>query len=117
MARKLEFGDVFEGARLVEKIGIREEVAEVAKRAEESKTKKVQIDMGFDLFFGIMSKAITHDAEQEIYKFLSPIFEKTPEEVKKMNPLAVYNTLKDVADLEEWANFFKSVVRAIPKLR
>ena len=117
MARKLEFGDVFEGARLVERIGIREEVIEVAKRAEESKTKKVQIDMGFDLFFGIMSKAITREAEQEIYKFLSNIFECKPEEVKKMDPLAVFETLKEVASIEEWANFFKSVAKVIPKLR
>lgn len=115
MARKLEFGDIFEGARLVEKLGIREEVIEVAKRAEESKVKKVKIDMGFDLFFSIMSKAISQDAEWEIYKFLSNIFECTPEEVKKTDPLVVFQTIEEIASFEDWAVFIKRVIKAIPK--
>lgn len=113
--RSFETGDLFEGARLVMKIGIREEIEEVAKRANESKDKKAKIDMGFDLFFGILGKAITENAEQEIYKFLSNIFECTPEEVKKMDPLVLFETMEKVASFEEWANFFKRVMKLIPK--
>ena len=69
--RNLQTSDLFSMVRLLTKIGVREEIKDVAKRAEESKTKKVQIDFGFDLFFGIMSKAIKQDAEWEIYKFHS----------------------------------------------
>lgn len=117
MARKLQLTDVFEGGRLILKIGIREEVEEVAKRAEESKEKRVQIDMGFDLFFGILSKAIEADAEKEVYKFLANIFECTPEEISKMDPLVVFNELKEVASFEEWANFIKGAIKLIRKKR
>lgn len=117
MARKLQVTDLFEGARLIQKIGVREEIEDVAKRIEENKVKKVKIDMGFDLFFGIICKATENEAENEIYKFLSNILECTPEEVKIMDPLALFETLEEVASIEEWINFFKRVIKAIRNLR
>ena len=73
--RNLQTSDFFEACSLLTKIGVRDEIRSVAERAEESKTKKVQIDMGFDLFFSILDKATQKNAEKEIYKFISNIFE------------------------------------------
>lgn len=113
--RSLQTTDVFEAFRLVLKIGVREEVQEVAKRIEESKEKKSKMDLGFDLFFGILEKATQENAENEIYKFIANIFECTPEEVRVMKPTALFEQLMQAADIEEWKNFFGYVRRLITK--
>ena len=113
--RKLQTTDVFEAARVILKIGVREEVQAVALRAAESKDKRVQLDMGFDLFFGIISKAAAKGAEMEIYKFLAPIFECNAEEVGKMDPFELWEKLMEVASIEKWKSFFKFAVKSIPK--
>ena len=73
--RNLQTSDLFSLCRILTTIGIREEIREVAIKAEESKTKKVKVDMGFDLLFGILEKATKEQSEQEIYKFIANLFE------------------------------------------
>lgn len=113
--RGLQTTDVFAAFRLVCKIGVREEVMEVAKRAEESKGKRIQMDFGFDLFFGILEKATQENAEGEIYKFIANLFECEPEEVGAMNPIELFKKLEQVANIEEWKSFFGYVRRLITK--
>lgn len=113
--RKLQTTDFFAACRLLSAIGVREEVREVALRAEESKTKKVKMDLGFDLFFGIMEKATKEESEVEIYKFISNIFECEWEEVRDMDPIDLIDELEKVADFEKWKNFFGRVVKAMKK--
>lgn len=107
--RGLQTCDLFSAIRILSKIGVREEVQEVVKRAEESKGKKIKADLGFDLIFGILEKATQEGAENEIYKFISNLFECEPEEVRTMNPILLFDKLGEVADVEEWKNFFKRV--------
>ena len=83
--RNLQTTDVFSAFRLLNKIGVREKIREVAIQAEESKGKKVKIDYGFDLLFGILEKAAQKNAENEIYVFIADLLECQPEEVAKMN--------------------------------
>lgn len=113
--RNLETHDVFLAVRLLNKIGVREEIREVAKQAEENKTKKVRFDMGFDLMFGILEKATTENAETEIYKFIANIFECEWEEVRKMKPVALMKKLEEVASFEEWKDFFGYVKRLMKR--
>lgn len=113
--RSLETHDIFSAVRVLTKIGVREEVMEVAKRAEESKAKKVKMDMGFDLFFGILEKATQENAEKEIYKFIADLFECEWEEVCKMHPITMLKKLEQVANIEEWKDFFGYVRRLIMK--
>ena len=113
--RNLQTTDVFSAARLIVEIGVREEIQEVAKRAEESKDSKAQIDMGFDLFFGILSKAIEENNEEKIYKFIANIFECGCDEVRKMDPFDLFEKLKEVASPEKWTNFFKCVAKLMRK--
>lgn len=110
--RNLQTTDIFSAIRLLTRIGIREEVQEVATRAAESKDKKAKIDMGFDLFFGILEKASQENAENEIYKFIANLFECDPEEVRVMKPIKLFKDLGKVADFEEWKDFF-GYVRAL----
>lgn len=110
--RKLESQDIFKCARLLCKIGVREEVREVALRAEESKGKKIKVDFGFDLLFGVFEKATQENAENEIYKFIADLFECEPEEVRHMPPIELFKKLEQVANIEEWKSFF-GYVRAL----
>ena len=104
--RNLETQDIFNAVRLLNKIGVREEIKEVAKQAEEKESKKSRFDLGFDFIFGIIEKATEENAEDEIYKFIANIFECEPEEVRKMKPIKLMKDLEKVADLEEWKDFF-----------
>ena len=113
--RNLETHDIFSACRLLTKIGVREEIREVAKQAEENKSKKIQFDMGFDLMFGILEKATTENSENEIYKFIADLFECEPEEVRKMNPIDLFKNLEKVANIEEWKNFFGYVAKLMKK--
>ena len=113
--RSLQTSDIFAACRILSKIGVREEIREVAMKAEESKTKKVQIDMGFDLLFGIIEKATQENAEKEIYKFIADLFECDPEEVRVMNPVKMLKQLEEVANFEEWKDFFGYVARLMRK--
>lgn len=113
--RNLQTCDLFSMVRLLTKIGIREEIKDVVKRAEDSKTKNVKMDMGFDLLFGVLEKAAQENAENEIYKFIADLFGCEPEEVRTMKPIDLFKKLEDVANLEEWKDFFKHVAALMKK--
>lgn len=113
--RNLKTSDIFSACRLISRIGVREEIKEVARQAEESKGKKVQFDFGFDLLFGIIEKATAENAEVEIYKFIADLFESDWESVRDMDPIDMLDQLEQVADLEKWKNFFKRVAALMKK--
>lgn len=113
--RNLRTSDIFSACRLLSAIGVREEIREVAMKAEENKAKKVKVDMGFDLLFGILEKATQENAEKEIYKFIANLFECDWECVRDMDPIEVLDRLEQVADIEKWKNFFKRVAALMKK--
>lgn len=113
--RSLQTSDIFAACRVLSKIGVREEIREVARQAEESKNKKVKMDMGFDLMFGILEKATQENAEMEIYKFIADIFECDPEVVRTMDPTELFEKLLEVADVEKWKSFFGFVAKSMKK--
>lgn len=113
--RNLETHDVFAAARLLKKIGVREEIKAVAKEAEENESKRVRFDMGFDLMFGILEKATEENAEIEIYKFIAELFECEWEEVRRMKPIDLFKKLEEVANIEEWKSFFGYVAKLMKK--
>ena len=113
--RGLQTSDIFSAVRVLTKIGVREEIKEVAKQAEENKGKKIQIDFGIDLMLGIIEKATAQKAEKEIYCFIADLFECSPDEVRKMHPVKMFKTLLEVANVEEWKDFFGYVRRLIMK--
>lgn len=113
--RSLQTSDIFSAVRLATKIGVREEIKEVAKYAEENKGKKVQIDFGIDLMLGIIEKASGQKAEKEIYIFIADLFECAPDEVRTMHPVKMFKNLLEVAEIEEWKTFFGYVRRLILK--
>ena len=113
--RNLRTSDLFDAIRLTSTIGVRDEIKEVARQAEENKGKKIKVDFGVDLILGIIEKAAQENAEKEIYNFIANILECEWEAVRDMDPIDLFENLEKVADLERWKNFFKRVVKAIMK--
>lgn len=113
--RGLRTSDLFDACRLISRIGIREEIKEVARQAEENKGKRIKVDFGVDLLLGVIEKATTENAEEEIYKFIANLFGCEWEEVRDMDPCDLLDKLEQVADIEKWKNFFKRVADLMKK--
>lgn len=113
--RNLKASDIFSMCRLLNKIGVREEIREVAKQAEENNSKNIRFDMGFDLIFGLLEKATQENAEKEIYMFIADLFECSWEEVRDMDPVTLLDRLEEVANIEKWKNFFERVAALMKK--
>lgn len=113
--RSLQTTDVFSAIRLINKIGVREEIKQVARMVEEKPGKKLRADAGVDLLLGILERAATQQGETEIYIFISELLECEPDEVRTMDPITLMENLEKVADIERWKNFFGYVKRLIMK--
>ena len=113
--RSLRTSDIFSMCRLLSKIGVRDEIKEVAARAEENKGKNIQFDVGFDLIIGIIEKATTENSEKEIYIFIADLFECEWEEVRDMDPVEMLDKLEEVTSIDKWKNFFKRVAALMKK--
>jgi hypothetical protein len=74
--RRLETHDVFKFARLINKIGAKEALKDVVLSRDtiEDMTKE---SFGYDVLFALFDVATTEEAENEIYNFLAPLYEKT----------------------------------------
>lgn len=106
--RELKTPDLFAFVRLIDKIGLKEEIQKIGLKAD----PKADIEkLGADILFMLLEKCTTEAAEQEIYKFFAPIFEVTVEEIKDMNPFEFFEKVKTVASLEKWKSFFSSAAK------
>ena len=106
--RNLNFGDMFQLARIIKKLKIKDELKDITSNITEKSNK---MEIGMDLMYAIFDKATEKQTEQEIYKFLSRPFEVKPEEVEKMDLFEVVENFSKVANLEEWKVFLKQAVK------
>lgn len=106
--RNLNFGDVFQLARLIKKLKIKDELKDISSNITEESNK---MEIGIDLMYTIFDKATEKQAEQDIYKFLSRPFEVKPEEIEKMDLFEVVEKFSKVANLEEWKSFLNQAVK------
>lgn len=107
--RELQSGDIFGACRLLNAIGVRDELKKVAESVNTLQDLK-GFDVGFNLIYDLFERATTSEAEQEWYKFFANIFECKPEEIKKMDPCDFIDKVLEVADIEKWRNFFSKVL-------
>lgn len=103
--RKLQTTDIFAFCRLINAIGIKEDIKNIAMNAEKIRDIKKE-EAGFDLLFSIFEKAIKVNSEDAFFQFCTGIFEMEVTEIKKMNPVEFIEKLMDAADLENWKAFF-----------
>lgn len=106
--RQLNTSDLFKAARLIRKMGIKEDLK---KFAEGINADQNQEEVGIDMLMLIFERATDETAEQLIYEFLAGPFEVAPHEVKEMELFKMVESLFKVADVEKWKGFFKGVLR------
>ena len=106
--RQLNTSDLFKAARLIRKMGIKEDLK---KFAEGINADQNQEEVGIDMLMLIFERATDEISEQLIYEFLAGPFEVAPHEVKEMELFTMVESLFKVADVEKWKVFFKGVLR------
>ena len=106
--RQLSTSDLFKAARLIRKMGIKEDLK---KFAEGINADQNQEEVGIDMLMLSFERATDETSEQLIYEFLAGPFEVAPHEVKEMELFTMVESLFKVADVEKWKGFFKGVLR------
>ena len=104
--RKLKTSDIPAACRCLKKLGLRDRVQEIAKNSDSAKDAW---DKGFDLLWSVFDLATEQEGEQQLYAFLAGPFEMTPAEVADMEIPALFDSLKQMAEENDLAGFFKSV--------
>lgn len=105
--RKLQATDLFAMARVVNAIGIKDEVKAIAMKANNVKElAENKESIGFELLFGIFEKATQKKAERELFEFFANIFEMPPQEVQSLDPVDFVDKVIEAADVEKWKAFF-----------
>lgn len=104
--RKLITSDLFTAGRMMAQIGAKDIIENAAKNAQ--KMEDVW-ENGFDLMWSLFEKASTKGSEDAIYTFLAGPFEMEREEIKGMNLVNFFETVKEFAELnkDDLVPFFK----------
>ncbi len=105
--RKLAAKDIFTLARILREINIKEDVKRIAMTANSA--KDITAEIGFDLIFSIIDKAVSENAEEKIFEFLAGVFEEDIEMIKEMPPAEFLGKIMQAASAEEWKSFFQRV--------
>ena len=106
--RKLNMGDIFEFAKVLRKIDLKEDIKKIAKDADNAADVWSK---GFDLIWVLFEKACDNGVEQLLFKFFAGPFQCKWEEVRDMGPLEFAEGLKEIADADGWRVFFQSVAK------
>ena len=109
--RNLQSTDIFAFCRVVNAIGIKEEIKDIAMKANSLKDIASREDLGFDLIFAVFEKATTKGAEDQLFEFISGLAEMPAEELKAMDPCDFIELILQIANVEKWKAFFSSVAK------
>lgn len=109
--RALQTHDVFKAVKIVNALGVRDEVKKIALSLE-GKKKINEREIGVEFILNILGSAGDEKVENLIYDLLGGILEIDPEEIKTMDPLKLIENIKAlsaVIDVENWKSFFHYV--------
>lgn len=120
--RNLNGHDVFMALKVLQKIGVKDELVALATYINEQyngtgqQTTKNAQEIGARLIFGVLANCGDEAAEKAFFSFLAGPLETTPEELEERDALG---TCEEVAryietiDRERWRAFFISLSAAI----
>ena len=109
--RALQTHDVFKAVKIVNALGVRDEVKKIALSLE-GKKKINEREIGVEFILNILGSAGDEKVENLIYDLLGGILEIEPEEIRVMDPLKLVENIKAlsaVIDVENWKSFFHYV--------
>lgn len=127
--RKLTTPDVFNGVRLMISTGMKNELKQMfmdKQLQDEAKELVASVgsedgmaQVGLGVVLDIIGKCAEKKCEEAIYQFFSGPFEMEVEEIKELPLLDFVSGIIEVAEIEEWVNFFTNVFSTlgIPSLR
>lgn len=108
--RSLQTQDVFAFVRLIDEVGIKDELKELIL-SKDSIKDITQESFGYDLLFTLVSGASKKKAEEMLYEFFANILEVDKETIRTMDPTEFLEKAIKAADPEKWKNFFGSVAK------
>ena len=106
--RNLKTSDIFEFARCLRKIGIKEELKKVGIQANNIRDIT---SLGFDVLYDLFELATEKQGETALYEFLSKPFEMTVEEIENMDIDKLFEGVAQLANADTWKCFFKHAVQ------
>ncbi len=103
MARKANVGDLFNIARLLNEIDMKNDIISAYEG------KGTLQEKGFDLIFNILNKASQKNTEKRVYDVLSKPFEMPASDVEKIDIDTLIQLCEQCFNLETLINFIKRV--------
>lgn len=103
--RKLKTADIPALCRCVKRIGLKEQLRSIA---QEANTAEDVWNQGFDIIWTIIDIATEKESEFAIYEFLAGPFEMTAKEVADLDLDVMMANLRQLAEENNLANFFKA---------
>lgn len=103
MARKANLGDLFNIARLINDLDMREDIISIYD------SKKSVQEKGFDIIFVALDKATQKQTEQKVYDVLSGPFEIDSKEICNIDLDQLVELCEQCFTLKTVVNFIKRV--------
>ena len=120
--RNLNGHDVFMALKVLQKIGVKDELVALANHINEQyngsgqNTAKNAQEVGARLIFGVLANCGDEAAEKAFFAFLAGPLETTPEELQERDVLETCEEVTryiETIDRERWRAFFTSLSAAI----
>ena len=115
--RKLNGHDVFMALRVLKKIGVKDELMNLAQWMREGR-EEPQEKVGARLVFSVLANAGDEDAERAFFEFLAGPLEKPAKELAEMDLLDLadeVDTFVKTVDKERWRSFFRSLAETLKR--
>lgn len=106
--RKLKTKDAPALCRCMKKLGLKEKFQALAREANSAADIW---EHGFEFIWDLFDVATEQDGERVLYDFLAGPFEMTPEEVADLDFDVLLANLKQLAEENNLAGFFKSAAK------
>lgn len=110
--RNLQSKDIFALARVINTIGVKEEIKRIALKANTAKEMMTE-EVGFEFMFSLFEKATEKKAEKALFEFFADVFECTYDEASQMDPVEFLDKVVEVAEPAKWKAFFQRVASLI----
>lgn len=107
--RTLRADDIFPFIRMINKIGLKNEIEYISNHQNDEDISDI------DILMLIIEKAAENNVENEIYKFMARLFECTEDELRKKDLFEFLEDTIKIVSIDKWKAFFQSVASILKK--
>lgn len=114
--RKIITSDVFKLARIIKKIGIKDDISAMYAQVQQAKKQGEEFNsekIGIDLMLKVIEACSTEEQEKQIYGLLAGIMEKTEEDIKNQSLDTLMEDIKRIFSENNMTNFFKAAAKSM----